>query len=188
MAASSAWPSSARLRSVRSMPWERMPVTAPSSVTERLINEIDVPLLERAVGLAAEHEPHVRPDERLAGLEHAVEDLEVPLALDLRNGLPDRLADQVPVADQLVVPAVRPLEDMAGPLQDGRVRRGKLEHLGQLPALGLHLFKQPPLPGLRPVSLADVPKDQNDAGHVSPPRRGSARRCRRSATLCRPWR
>ena len=100
-------------------------------VPERLVDELEEPFLGRPAGFPLDQDPHVRADERLAGPIHAIQQLEETLALDLRQGFADRLADDVPAPDELIIAVVRELEDMPRPPEDRQERGRAAEHLGQ---------------------------------------------------------
>ena len=86
------------------------------------------------------------------------------LPLDFRQGLADRLADHVAVADQALVGLVGEGEDVAGPLELGHETGRVAEHLRQALALGREpAFGQHALRGFdddgddapRPAALVD---------------------------------
>ena len=95
-----------------------------------------------------------------------------------RDDQGDRPADGLRgrVAEEPLGPGVPRPDDAVERLADDRVL-GRLDD-GRQPRLGL----------LGPLALGDVAEDQDGARPWPRPRRGSGRRCRRSAVPCRPGR
>ena len=72
---------------------------------------------------------------RLASIEDIVEHCLKPLAGDIRQGLPDRLAKQLALAHQVVVSLIDHLKNMLFAAQDGNEARRLVEQAAQMTTL-----------------------------------------------------
>ena len=88
-------------------------------IVDRLVDEIEK-TFQRTLGVClTEKNSHVSPDEGLSALVDAVEQVDESLSRDLRQGLGDRFAKNIPIADNFEIRSVRHLEDVVGPAQNG---------------------------------------------------------------------
>ena len=104
---------------------------------ERLVDEIEVDLLDRPSRLLLEGDGDLAADVRLAGAVHPVEELDEPLVAHLGERLGHRLPNDHTVADELEIGVVDELEHVVLATEHSEKRR----RLGEDPA-------QPPLRAL----------------------------------------
>lgn len=81
-------------------------------------------MLRFPVGAAHQARGDLLPHQHLSGRRHLVGQLVKPLAIELRQRLPNRLPDDVPTADELPVKRVR--ERAAPPVAQARYGRREL--------------------------------------------------------------
>lgn len=105
-------------------------------VQDRLVDEVDVVLHRRTVGLRPQLHRHGAADEGLAGGVHAVEQFEEALALQFGQRVPHRLAEDVAVADQRVVGLVGQFEHVLRAPAHGHEARRLLHQVAQVAAFG----------------------------------------------------
>ena len=72
-------------------------------ILDRLIDEIQIAGFKRAARSTLQNDPHVGTDEGLTAGEHVIQKFVKALALDLWNSLAHRTANDIPMADQLMV-------------------------------------------------------------------------------------
>ena len=70
----------------------------------------------------------IAPDIGFAGFADAIEQFEESLALELGQGLANRLADDLPLADQVLVSSIGQLEDVTRLAKQGHETRSLIEH------------------------------------------------------------
>lgn len=118
-------------------------------IQDRLIDEVDVPLHQGGVGLRLYLNGHRPANVRLAAFIDSVKQLKKALACDFRKRLPHRLAEDIPVADQLVVGVVRQFEDEVRPAANGHEARRLLHQRAKAPTLLLQMLVD--LPRIQPM-------------------------------------
>jgi len=106
---------------------------------ERLVDEVDEALLRLAARRAHEQHGHLTADDGLAGGQHLIEQGEESLVAHLGECISDGQADQVAMADELVVAVVGELEDVMPAAEDGEEGGRLLEDGGEPRALDLQL-------------------------------------------------
>ena len=106
------------------------------ALDDRLVHQIEDPLLQRRARLALDVHAHLAAHEGLSGAEHLVEQIEKALAGDLRKGFVDRQSRQIAVADELQIGLVHEFEHMVRSAQHAHETGRALEQVAQPVALG----------------------------------------------------
>ena len=137
------------------VPLREQPRHAPVLADDRLVQQVDIAILQRGAGLALQRDFQIAQHDRLAARQGAVEHGAQVLRGHLGQGVEHGLADQLAMPDQVVIGFVSHLEDMVGTGEHGNEARRLIEHRLQLAALDAqdtrHRFVH-----LRPVHLRDV--------------------------------
>ena len=94
------------------------------SIADRLKDEIDEALFRPPCRIPLQIDGQTAADERLLRFVDLVEQLVEALSSDLRQGLEERLADDLAPADELVLGLVDELEHMVGTAVDDHEARG----------------------------------------------------------------
>ncbi|CUS44829.1 hypothetical protein MGWOODY_Smn1837 [hydrothermal vent metagenome] len=113
----------------------------PVILHDRLVDQIQETLLQRAAWRALKVDRHALPDKGLAGTIDLVEQVEKTLAVDLGKRFADRHAVHLPMPDQLEISLVHEFEDVVGAAQHAHEARCPLEQGAEAVAFagaGLH--------------------------------------------------
>ena len=106
---------------------------------DRLVDEIEIALVDRPARTMLQLELRVAADKRLAGPVDLVEQSDKALRRHLGHGFADRLSQYFPMADQRAVGLIHHGELMFGAAGDGDEARRLLEHAAQALAFRVEL-------------------------------------------------